>query len=139
MKNGKKNENHVHQLDLRNTRLREGMVSFFKERPGLAFSESEIKEMLNLPHDRTTIYRTIKTLLNKVFIHKIVCENGILKYALSESKINVHSHVHFQCTQCEKVFCLNESIVQKPILPESFEAEDCYFLVKGSCRNCINC
>jgi Fur family transcriptional regulator, ferric uptake regulator len=134
-----KDKNAVHQLDLRNTRLRDGMIKFFKENPGLAFSENEIKQILNSQHDRTSIYRTIKTLLKKVFIHKIVCENGVLKYALSESKNNLHSHVHFQCTRCEKVFCLKDCTIHKPALPEAFEPESYYFLVKGNCRNCIDC
>jgi len=135
MKNGKQITNPVHELDLRNTRLRDNMVAFFKERPGLGYSENEIKQMLESPNDRTTIYRTIKTLLKKVFIHKIVCENGVLKYALNDSKSDF-DHAHFQCNQCEKVICLKETRVQNPKLPEPFEAEACYFLIRGNCRKC---
>jgi Fur family transcriptional regulator, ferric uptake regulator len=113
MKDGKQITNRVHELDLRNTRLRDNMVTFVKERPGLGYSENEIKQMLESPNDRTTIYRTIKALLKKVFIHKIVCENGVLKYALNDSTDDF-SHAHFQCNQCEKVICLKEPLCKIP-------------------------
>lgn len=101
MKDGKQITNRVHELDLRNTRLRDNMVAFVKERSGLEYSESEIKQMLESPNDQTAIYRTIKSLLKKVYIHKIVCENGVLKYALNDSK-DGFNHAHFQCNQLNK-------------------------------------
>lgn len=134
--NDEKQNEAVHQLHLRNTRLRKRLVTFFQDNPGLAFSENEIRQELNSAFDRTTVYRTIKTLLEKVFIHKIVCENGMLRYALNENKNEHLPHVHFQCMQCQRVFCLKECKVQTPELPDAFEAQSYQFLVKGNCHHC---
>ncbi len=80
--NDEKQNEAVHRLHFRNTRLGKRLVTFFQKNPGLAFSENEIRQELDVVFDRTTVYRTIKTLLEKVFIHKIVCKNGMLRYAL---------------------------------------------------------
>jgi Fur family ferric uptake transcriptional regulator len=127
----------VQHLDLRHTRLRDGVITIFNANPNRAFSENEIRQELSSACDRVTLYRTIKTLLSKVFIHKIVCEDGVLKYALNESKND--SHAHFQCTRCEKVFCMRECTIPTPVLPQEFEPESYQFLVKGNCRKCVDC
>lgn len=137
--NDQKQDEAIHQLNLRNTRLRKRLVSFFQDHPGFAFSENEIRQELHASFDRTTVYRTIKTLLRKVFIHKIVCENGMMRYALNESRNEQMPHVHFQCMQCQRVFCLQECKVQTPNLPDAFEAESYQFLVKGNCHRCPDC
>ena len=137
--NDKKRNEAVRQLDIRNTQMRQRLVTFFQDNPGLAFSENEIRQELDPAFDRTTVYRTIKTLLEKVFIHQIVCENGVLKYALNEKKDNYLPHVHFQCVQCQRVYCLKECKVQTPELPDAFEAQSYQFLVKGNCHHCPDC
>lgn len=129
----------VHQLSLRNTRLRDEVVTHFTDNAGRAFSENELKQVVCSPCDRTTIYRTIKTLLQKKFIHKVVCENGVLKYALTPTEASTANHVHFECTTCEKVFCLKEYSLPLPRLPELFNAESFHMLIKGSCKECERC
>lgn len=137
--NAKKRNEAVRELDIRNTQMRQRLVTFFQDNPGLGFSENEIRQELDAAFDRTTVYRTIKTLLEKVFIHKIVCENGMLKYALNEKKDDYLPHVHFQCVQCQRVFCLKECKVQTPELPDAFEAQSYQFLIKGNCHHCPDC
>lgn len=137
--NDQKQNEAVHQLNIRTTQMRKRLVTFFMDNPGLAFSENEIRQEMGSEFDRTTVYRTIKTLLKKVFIHKIVCENGMLRYALNDNKNEHPPHVHFQCMQCQRVFCLKECKVQTPSLPETFEAQSYQFLVKGNCHHCPDC
>ncbi len=129
----------VSRLDLRSTRMRECVITLFNENPGKAFSESDIRQVLPIMCDRVTLYRTIKTLLSKVFIHKIVCENGVLKYALNESKTDLEPHVHFQCTHCNSVFCLSNYAISIPPLPNGLRANEYHFLIKGSCNQHDTC
>ena len=127
----------IKQLNLRNTRLRDEVLKHFKLNVGIAFSENELRESVGVSCDRTTIYRTIKILLQKAVIHRIICESGMLKYALNEAE--PLPHVHFQCVQCQRVFCLNDYKVNPPHLPEEFEAQSYQFLVKGNCHHCPEC
>lgn len=138
MPSHEKNETLISSLNLRKTRVRKGIANLFANNPATAFSENEILHHLDLNCDRTSVYRTIKTLLKKAFIHKILCENGATKYALSEDNSGHSTHVHFQCNQCQKVFCLTNSRIEIPKLPQNFQAESCYFLVQGNCLQCCS-
>jgi len=127
----------IRQLKLRSTPLRDELLKIFNKNIGIGFSENELKESISVPCDRTTVYRTIKILLEKAFIHKIICENGILKYAVS--KTEPVPHIHFQCVKCQRVFCLNDYKIQTPQLPKEYEAQSYHLLVKGNCHHCPEC
>ncbi|MFW6290648.1 MAG: hypothetical protein ACOC0R_06735 [Mariniphaga sp.] len=61
----------LHQHNLKRTGCREGIIEVLAaaEHP---LSESEIRESLNENFDRTTFYRSFKTLLENKILHKIV-------------------------------------------------------------------
>lgn len=122
-------------LEMPGTSCRKEVVQMFIENRGVAFSESEIKNRLKGEFDRTTIYRTVKTLIQKNFIHQVICDHGILKYALNNDK-SQEDHPHFQCIECNKVFCLKETF--KSINPPSgYVVQHQYVLIKGHCIKCI--
>jgi len=90
--------------------------------------------------DRTTIYRTIKTFVEKGLVHKIDDGTGVTKYALCEEncecEIETDLHLHFHCTQCEETNCLTEHKIPHINLPEGFTAENVNMVVKGICDKC---
>lgn len=122
-------------LGMRITPLRNGLIDLFQNNPGVAFSEAELNDVSGRSFDRTTVYRTIRTLLKKVFIHKIVCEDGVLKYALNDKRI-ASNHPHFQCTVCDQVKCLHDQHIKEHRLPRGYEAMQVDLLIRGVCADC---
>jgi len=123
------------KLNLRVTPIREEMITLLMNHQGVALSEPEINQMFNHQPDRVSIYRTIRTLLDKMVIHKVICEDGVLKYALSP-KAN-SEHPHFECTSCGKVLCLNQHGVNSVDVPAGYTAQAIHMLIKGLCPNCV--
>ena|SRR5690606_9891395 len=95
---------------------------------------------LEIPVDRTTIYRTIKTFEKKGVAHVIEQGNGVLKYALCQSNCeeNHHrdQHLHFYCERCEKTSCLRDQKIPAITLPSGYEIRDLNFIAKGVCDQC---
>jgi Fur family transcriptional regulator, ferric uptake regulator len=125
-------------LDIRSTPLREEIITLFLNNQGIAFSEAEINSMFGQPFDRVTVYRTIKTFLDKLIIHKVICEDGVLRYAMTEQPQNKSHHAHFQCTECGKVSCLKDKGVGRINLPSGYKTNELYMLIKGVCPQCTN-
>lgn len=103
---------------------------------GTAVSEEEIKGKVDGTYDRTTFYRTFKTLIENGIIHKIVVDNQLVKYALTARDEQNHQHIHFYCNHCGKVECIEISEVKKPDLPEGYQEVETELIVKGFCRKC---
>ena len=122
---------------LKRTACREGILSMMLE-SGHALSENEIKEALSGHFDRTTFYRSFKTLLEKKIIHKIVVDNQRVKYALDNSITHKNKHAHFYCKKCDSVICLDDIPVDEPQVPQGFEASETEIIIKGVCPTCKN-
>lgn len=103
---------------------------------GTAVSEEEIKSKVDGTYDRTTFYRTFKTLIENGIIHKIVVDNHLVKYALSESGMHKSHHVHFYCNQCGLVECLDGTDIKTPDLPNGYKEVETELIVKGFCSHC---
>lgn len=103
---------------------------------GTAVSEEEIKSKVDGTYDRTTFYRTFKTLIENGIIHKIVVDNHLVKYALSESGMHKSHHVHFYCNQCGMVKCLDGNDIKTPDLPTGYKEVETELIVKGFCSHC---
>lgn len=127
----------LHHHDLKRTACREGILSVMLE-SGHALSENEIKHELQGSFDRTTFYRSFKTLLDKSIIHKIVVDNQVVKYALDNSVTHKNKHAHFYCKKCDSVICLDTVPVQEPEIPQGFEASETEIIIKGLCSSCKN-
>jgi Fur family ferric uptake transcriptional regulator len=125
----------LHDHDLKRTACREGILSVMLE-SGHALSENEIKDELSGNFDRTTFYRSFKTLLEKHIIHKIVVDNQLVKYALDNSVTKKQNHAHFYCLECDSTICLDSIALDEPQIPEGFEASETEVIIKGLCNNC---
>jgi Fur family ferric uptake transcriptional regulator len=125
----------LHKHNLVRTSCRQSIIDVIAN-SGHAISEEEIKKQVEATYDRTTFYRTFKTLITNSIIHKIVVDNQLVKYALSESKQISNKHVHFYCNECGTVECLPNAEVNVPNLPEGYKQVQIELIVKGYCRKC---
>lgn len=121
--------------NLKRTACREGIIKAIAG-AGSALSEDEIRTNLEGHFDRTTFYRSFKTLEEKKIIHKIVVDSLVVKYALDNSITHKTEHAHFYCKQCEAVQCLDNIAIQTPVLPQGYAFSEAEFIIKGFCINC---
>jgi Fur family ferric uptake transcriptional regulator len=86
--------------------------------------------------DRVTLYRILDWLSSAGLAHKAVDSRGVYRFSAAEPAVEHHSHVHFRCTDCGKVFCLPEPAPEPPALPEGFRLSGLDLDVRGECRDC---
>ena len=127
-------------FNLRHTECREAILYTFSSSKS-ALSHSDLENAVEDKYDRVTIYRTIKTFLEKGIIHKILDGQGGTKYALCEtstcsSETHQHDHVHFKCKLCGDTTCINSVDIPGIQLPKGYQREEINLLIEGSCPNC---
>ena len=122
---------------LKRTSCREGIIEVVMTAKQ-ALSENEIREQLAGNYDRTTFYRSFKTLEEYKIIHKIVVDNQLVKYALDNTVTHKNEHAHFYCSECNTVKCMENVPVQKYYLPDGYSDVETEVLIKGTCVNCKN-
>lgn len=125
----------LHRHNLRTTSCRQGILDILSQ-SAEALAENEIKQQLDSSHDRTTIYRSFKTLIDNNLIHKIVVDNNLVKYALNPKWYSQNDHVHFYCKQCDKLVCIESEQHMGIALPEGFSAAETEIIIKGTCKTC---
>ena len=123
--------------NLKRTSCREGIIEVVRN-ANQALSENEIRERLAGNYDRTTFYRSFKTLEKHKILHKIVVDTHVAKYALDPSISLQNEHVHFYCRTCNTVKCLDNISVQKYLLPKNYTGDEIEVIIKGICANCNN-
>lgn len=107
-----------------------------------AVTKHEIESNLS-DHDRITVYRTVKSFLEKGVIHRVLGFDGEVKFALNDSPQhhgNDHhehdkSHVHFHCMKCEETVCLPVSVPEIKI-PGNYKVVNTNYSVEGVCQSC---
>lgn len=117
-------------------------------------THQEILKRLPSEFDRVTLYRVLDWLLKKNVIHRIAGEDRTWRfqmnhhdkksYQLTEKNarsrlkiIQSHSHAHFKCSLCGKVFCLNDVFPQlSSNVPSDFAVESIELNIIGQCAVC---
>jgi len=132
-------KNTLAKADLRVTGTRVKILELFSEKE-FAFSENMLEEKLSQECDRVTIYRTLKTFMEKGILHRVLDENNIVKYALcgdqcAEDTHN-HEHAHFKCEQCGHTLCLDNVPIQPVDLPKGYQQRESNLLIIGICGKC---
>lgn len=126
-----------HKLRITDCRLE--VIREFLEK-NIALSHSDLEEILKQQFDRVTIYRTLKTFLDKDLIHKVLDDSGATKYALcahgDATHDHSHEHVHFKCETCGETTCLEDIVLPQVKLPQGFEKKEMSLLVQGICEKC---
>jgi len=127
------------EYELRTTTSRSAILRLFLKNP-FALSYSDIEREIATSFDRVTVYRTLKTFLDKGVIHKVLDDEGSLKYALCSEPCSTlehhHEHVHFKCIKCGHTSCLDEVTIPPVRLPEGYSAEEVNLLIQGVCVKC---
>lgn len=132
-------ENILRNKQLRATPFRKEVLSVFLNNEH-AISAQDIEETLG-EHDRITLYRTIKSFIKNGVIHEIVMPGDIKKMALCDpvcdhdDGLHEHNHIHFQCSNCEEVFCVEVDEFPEVNLP-GFNIKELEIQAKGICKNC---
>lgn len=108
----------------------------------LPLSEAEMRTTMPGIHDRITFYRTIQSLMEAGIIHRIVADNTTVRYALNHCSAHHHEHgsdhVHFFCTRCERVECLQGMRLPSYDLPADYVQTSCEVIIKGLCKTCAS-
>lgn len=124
---------------LRKTSSRSEILNLFIAHPH-ALSYSDIEKEVAASYDRVTVYRTLKTFLDKGVVHKVLDDAGSLKYALCKdhctSGEHHHEHVHFKCVNCGLTNCLEDVKIPTVQLPKGYRARELNLLIQGSCSKC---
>lgn len=126
------------EFKLRSTPSRNAILNFFLKK-NYALAHADIEKGIPTHFDRVTVYRTLKTFLDKGLIHKVLDDEGSLKYALCSEACTLtghhHDHVHFKCSRCGQTNCLNIDV--PPVkLPKGYRATELNLLIQGVCVNC---
>lgn len=121
--------------NLKRTSCREGILEIVINAQE-ALSENDIREQLKGNYDRTTFYRSFKTLEEHKIIHKIVVDNQLVKYALNNKITKKEEHAHFFCNSCKTVKCMEDVPVSKYKLPDGYSDEETEVIIKGTCSVC---
>ncbi len=120
----------------RNTPAKQKILDLFLNSQS-ALCSSMIEEELEGSVDRSTVYRIIRGFEKEGKIHKVVDSKGKIFYAacnMCSSSHHHHNHLHFKCTKCETVECLDMSISFPK--KEGYEFHNFYGLINGICATC---
>ncbi len=122
---------------LRITDCRQEIIREFLDKQ-VALAHSDLEESLDSQFDRVTIYRTLKTFVDKDVVHKVLDDSGATKYALCshDDEEHNHEHVHFKCEVCGETTCLEAITLPNIKLPQGFKKKEMSLLVQGVCNKC---
>ncbi len=126
-----------HQLKKTEPRLK--VLSILAKRK-VATSQPELEQMLSTDVDRVTLYRILKTFEEKGILHRVLDLNGTANYAMCSSECDEHQHqdqhLHFNCTVCNNVYCLDDLHFPAVKMPKGFKMESISFVATGICNKC---
>lgn len=110
--------------------------------------------------DRVTLYRVLDWLLQHNIIHRVAGEDRAWRFQLNANSINQiqysekntrvtaknlspnqtlnqHSHAHFECNKCGKIFCLDDVHPKlSSSIPAHFTVDSIELNIKGRCADC---
>ncbi|PWS29175.1 Fur family transcriptional regulator [Pedobacter yonginense] len=105
-----------------------------------ATSQPYLENVVGKDIDRVTLYRILKAFEEKGIIHKVIDNQGTANYAICSDgcSANRHEdgHVHFNCSKCLRVYCLDEVKIPTLKLPKDFKVEQVNLIVSGICSRC---
>ncbi len=105
-----------------------------------AISQPELEKILGSEIDRVTLYRILASFEEKGILHKVFDLNGTATYAFCSTKCTADhhhdQHVHFICSVCNSVYCLDEIALPKINLPTDFSLHSIAINAVGICDIC---
>ncbi|MBE0636899.1 MAG: transcriptional repressor [Bacteroidales bacterium] len=129
------------EYNLSQTKIREDLLQVLMNTE-VALSALEINERMETSCDRVTLYRNLKTFVEKGIAHQIFVDNHESKYVLPDRSVqseeSAGEHIHFKCMNCSVVKCLHNSPILPVALPEGFIKLESNFVIFGLCNDCSN-
>jgi len=105
-----------------------------------ALSHKDIEHTLGNKYDRVTLYRIMSGFEECGLIHRVFDGENTIKYALCTHNCDTNhhqdEHIHFQCTQCSKTYCIDFELPEI-VLPKKYSLSEINILAKGLCENCV--
>ncbi len=86
--------------------------------------------------DRVTLYRVLDWLVAAGLARKAADARGVFRFTAQEPNGEHARHVHFRCTRCGGVFCLDLPAPVAPALPPGFCLSGMSLDLHGSCPAC---
>jgi Fur family ferric uptake transcriptional regulator len=124
---------------LKVTKIRTAVLNLFLDK-GFALTHADLEHFLGKEFDRVTLYRTLNAFEEKGITHKLLGPDGVSHFALSAGECDEHhhhdQHIHFHCTSCDKMYCLDEIGFPKINLPKGYTMKDADLQVSGLCADC---
>lgn len=103
-------------------------------------SHGHIERLLSkdaLPEiDRVTLYRVLEWLGDVGLALKATDARGIFCFTAAKPDVEHARHMHFRCTVCGGVFCLDLEPPPPPELPEGFHVAGAEMDLRGECPDC---
>lgn len=105
-----------------------------------AISQPDLEKLLGNAIDRVTLYRVLATFEEKGILHKIFDLHGTATYALCSTDCDEHhhhdEHVHFICSSCNSIYCLDDIKLPKITLPAGYQLNSVGINAVGVCAQC---
>jgi len=137
-KNNYQFEDLLEKHNLKKTAPRLRVLSMLSSK-NVATSQPDLEGVMS-DVDRVTLYRILNAFEEKGIIHKVFDLNGTANYALCSSKCeeNHHhdEHLHFNCTVCNNVYCLDDLSLPSLNLPDGFHTQGISVYATGVCPIC---
>ena len=109
-------------------------------RKDAAISQPDLEKIVGKEIDRVTLYRILSSFEDKGIVHKIFDLNGTATYAICSADCSADhhhdQHVHFICSVCNSVFCLEEISLPKIPVPSNFTLHSIALNAVGLCDSC---
>lgn len=121
----------------------------------LPLTHQDLLKQLPENFDRVTLYRVLDWLLKHSIIHRIAGDDRAWRFQLNASSakgiqyydmntaltskkmLNQHTHAHFQCSVCGKIFCLDDVHPKlSSSIPAHFTVDSIELNIKGKCADC---
>ena len=123
---------------LKNTRQRKVVLEEFSK-TSTALSQPDLEKRLTGEMDRVTLYRILNSFEESGILHSVLDKQGTMNYAsCSASCSSEHhhdEHLHFNCSNCKKIYCLEVKIPGVK-MPAGFVASQLSLTVTGLCASC---
>lgn len=86
--------------------------------------------------DRVTLYRVLDWLADVGLAHKAADARGVFRFSAAKPDVEHARHLHFRCTGCGGVFCLDAPPPPPPALPQGFHLAAMDLDIRGECPGC---
>ena len=105
-------------------------------------SHGDVEELLSSEKfpaiDRVTIYRILDWFADVGLAHKAADGRGLFRFSASDPGAKHAQHIHFRCTGCGGVFCLDSPLPPQPKLPRGFRFGGMALDICGECPRCTH-